>query len=377
MRMHYCIVSEQPIPNLTAALDSRLRADALVLLTSEQMTGCAETLVGVARRHGVECRIVPLSNRLDLEAVARDVEVTLDKEISIDVVLNATGGQKPMSIAAYEVFRSRALPAFYVETNNSVTWLPPKNGRIEELETHLTIEDYLEAYGARVETISRASFTDGRIERLLVERRAEFLDALGFINGLARQAKGSLTARLDGKVSGARKYLLQSMRDAGLLKWDSLEGLVSFPDEQSRSYVVGGWLEHHVFRVVNEHRSTWNAADTAFGVKVARSGESQTLNELDVLVLAHNHLFLVECKTLRPIGARDEEDEIIQALYKLHAVRRVISGLASRAMLVSWRSAEPKHRRRADVFDVRLIDGDDLQSLPQKLALWFAARALR
>lgn len=382
MRTHFCIVSEQPIPNLSAALDSRIRADRLVLLASPEMAERARQLATVASRHGIEVRKVPLRDRLDLAKVAEDVERALD-EVSdgSEVLLNATGGQKPMSIAAYEVFLRQGKRAFYVDTDNSLVCLPPHadRERIADIEPRLRIEDYLEAYGVEVEALARKARDDGGFAAALVEGFSEFGDSLAALNWVGYEARNDL------RVTGIRpdrhnKRALKLARERKLLSWDPEQGVVQFPDEETRRYVAGGWLEQHVFRQIEDHRHEWGVADVAYGVKVkVHGGEALTSNELDVVFLAHNHLYLVECKTKRMQQGKDgeEEDDIAQALYKLHAVRRAIGGLAGRAMLVSWRPAQPYHQRRADVFDVRLLSGADLVTLPLKLQLWCAARRLR
>ncbi len=44
-----------------------------------------------------------------------------------DIALNATGGTKPMSIAAYEAFRAYELPIFYIHPEHDrLIWLHPR-----------------------------------------------------------------------------------------------------------------------------------------------------------------------------------------------------------------------------------------------------------
>lgn len=380
-RVHFCIVSEQPIPNLTAALDSRLRADELVLLASRQMEDRARWIERVANRYGIRCHIIGLGDRADLPGVTRAVADAIVAFDGAEVVLNATGGQKPMSIAAYQVFQSRGLPSVYVETDNSATWLPPHadRERIADIEPRLRIEDYLEAYGVEIEALSRKARNDGGFATALVEGFSEFGDSLAALNWVGYEARNDLRAT-GVRPDKHNKRVLKLALERKLLSWDQAQGVVQFPDEEARRYVAGGWLEQHVFRQIEGHRHEWGVADAAYGAKVkVHGGETLTSNELDVVFLAHNHLYLVECKTRRMQQGKggEEEDDIVQALYKLHAVRRAIGGLAGRAMLVSWRPAQPYHERRADVFDVRLVSGADLVALPLKLQLWCAARRLR
>jgi len=205
MRVHFCIVSEQPIPNLSAALDGRLRADRLVLLTSQEMATRAERLALVASRYGIETVKVYLRERLDLTQVAHDVERALDNAADADeILLNTTGGQKPMAIAAYEVFLRRGHHAFYVDTDNTVVWLPPAKSERLVLDTRLGITDYLDAYGAKVIRLRQDVDPRGALTEELVCRVSTFGPALSVLNGLAASARGGQSTVLTEKQRRSR-----------------------------------------------------------------------------------------------------------------------------------------------------------------------------
>jgi hypothetical protein len=382
MRTHFCIVSEQPIPNLSAALDSRLRADRLVLIASREMQERAERLRRVAGHHGIESDLVVLRDRLDLAKVAEDIERALAAEpANHDVVLNASGGQKPMSIAAYEVFRRRNRRVFYVDTDNSAFWLPPADpGRIE-LETHLTIDGYLESYGADISARHSDADPHADLTAELLRNVERFGSALSVLNALAAKAvEGRQAVLWEGRGrSDAIPQLLKLFRQHGLLEWNRESGAVRFRDRAAMDYVRGGWLEHHVYGLVAERREQLAIHDLARGVEVRfhqRDGEVR--NELDVAFVADNHLFAIECKTRRyTVRPNDEEDELTAALYKLYTLGRNLGGLAGRMMLVSWNVARPYHRERAATLNIRLLAGGDLGRLPDLLAQFRIARQTR
>lgn len=148
-RAQFCIVSGQPIPNLAAALDARLRPERVVLFVSREMQTQAQRLQKVLQRHGLYVHRYDLVNRLDLRQVSADVKTCL-AECGGDAMLNATGGQKPMSVAACRVFMEHGLPVFYVETDNTLTWLNPSHEPGFALATRITLIDYLESYGYRI-----------------------------------------------------------------------------------------------------------------------------------------------------------------------------------------------------------------------------------
>ena len=67
------------------------------------------------------------------------------------IALNATGGTKPMSIAAYEVFRTFGLPIFYVHPEQDrLIWMHPSGRPAVDLANRLDLEPFLRAHGASV-----------------------------------------------------------------------------------------------------------------------------------------------------------------------------------------------------------------------------------
>lgn len=382
MRTHFCIVSEQPIPNLSAALDSRLRADRLVLLTSPEMRERAQRLGAIAHRHGIASVIVDLKDRLDLEKVSKDIERALDgPDGTPEVWLNATGGQKPMSIAAYEVFRRRGHPAFYVDTDNTAVWLPPAPPGRFILETHLAIEDYLGAYGADVLARNTESDPHETLTAELVRNVSRYGSALSVLNALAANADQGRQAMLkDGqRRSPEIRQLLELFRKHGLLEWKDKTGEVRFLNLAAMDYVRGGWLEHHVFGQIEKSRERLRIHDLARGVEVRiRQRDGEVKNELDVVYLADNHLFAIECKTRRYSARQgDDEDELTAALYKLYTLGRNLGGLAGRMMLVSWNPCKPHHTERARTLNIRLVSANDLPKLPTWLEMSRQARQTR
>jgi hypothetical protein len=372
---HFCIVSGQPIPNLAAALDSRPRPKQAVLLATAEMTLRAERLSKVLERCGVRPVVRPLTDRLNLACVGEDVERVLAELGGEGAVLNATGDQKPMSIAAYEVFRSRGLPAFYVETDNTLTWLHPQERPGFELESRLGIRDYLDAYG--YEEVSRdAGQGDGDegLTAMLVNFAAAGDRALRTLNRAAHEAKDNLLeSRLKAGDLGSPQVLgfFRLLARHGVLELDPGSGRVRFVDEGRRAFANGGWLEQHVAAIVAAHRREWGVSELALNLQVRSA--TGVPNELDVAFLASNHLHIIECKTRAVREADDDADELTQMIYKLDSVRQV-GGLVARAMLVSWFVVRPRHRSRADISDITLVSGSGLRKLPQHLAAWISER---
>lgn len=371
---HLCIVSGQPIPNLAAALDSRLRPQRVVLLTSSEMGDRAARLESVLARHGIKACRWPLADRLNLARVRQDVETCLRQFGEEGAVLNATGGQKPMSIAAYDVFRTRGLPVFYVETDNSLTWLHPQEERGFELESRLMLGDYLGAYSyGETSRDSGKGYQNDALALHLTNLAGISSRGLATLNWVASEAREGLkSVRLTPgqlAMNGIRR-LFRNLSQQDVLLFDDRTGIIHFPDEPRRAFANGGWLEQHVATILTAHRDAWGIADLASNVQVRTdAGNPPVPNELDVAFLARNHLYIVECKTRQPRGDDGETDELTQMLYKLDSIRK-IGGLVARPMLVSWYIARPWHKERAKLSDIVLVSGSALHNLPQHLEAW-------
>ncbi|TAL46262.1 MAG: DUF1887 family protein, partial [Methylovulum sp.] len=91
-------------------------------------------------------------------------------------------------------------------------------------------------------------------------------------------------------------------------------------------------------------------------------------NELDVVFLKNNRLYLIECKTHNDKSKADGKNT--DALYKLDSLKDLMGGLQAKAMLVSFNRLNDSDRRRADDLRIDVCAGTDLAQLPQKLTDW-------
>lgn len=94
-------------------------------------------------------------------------------------------------------------------------------------------------------------------------------------------------------------------------------------------------------------------------------------DELDVAILAHNRLHLVECKT-RDLG---DEGGAAGALYKLDALTS-LGGLNTASLLVSYRKLAAGERRLdSKDLGIQTCVGSQLANLRGTLIKWIKTRA--
>ncbi len=196
---HLYLVSAQATPNLTPALDPATRPRRVILLVSADMRGRARWLETVLTARGTRVESWGIDDPWDLERIQTQILELLEREKDQvargTLALNATGGTKTMSIAAYEAFRAYDLPIFYVHPERDrLIWLHPGGMPARDLENRLRLEPFLQAHGARVTHLTREGIPPhlSDLTHWLASQARTFAPVLGTLNYLARVA-ASLT----------------------------------------------------------------------------------------------------------------------------------------------------------------------------------------
>ncbi|MGF1645162.1 MAG: hypothetical protein ACFCUJ_16110, partial [Thiotrichales bacterium] len=152
MTKHLYLVSGQATPNMTPALDSVMRPDEVILLVSPNMRIRADWLEQVLKEStGVKVSRWTIEHPWDIEHIRDHLLDLLTQHEHEEIILNATGGTKPMSIAAYDVFRTLDKPVFYVHPEkDQIIWLHPPGRPRQQLADRVRIPHFIQAHGLRV-----------------------------------------------------------------------------------------------------------------------------------------------------------------------------------------------------------------------------------
>ncbi len=372
---HVCLVSGQPLPNLIPLIDPKLGVKRAILLVTPDMEQRADWLKAVLQPRGIAVEIRKLTDAWDFEGAQSEIMELLDAQETSDadagIALNATGGTKMMSIAAYEAFRAYELPVFYVHPErDELVWLQPGEQPPRELADRLKIEPFLQAHGARVESDPRRSVANAdalAVARDLVERIEEYGDAIGQLNWLSENARRASLRAIIKEPRPGLEEVIDIFATRSYIQWQGNDRF-SFPDGESLAFVMGGWMEVYVFDEVRRLRDAHpRIHDVAWGVNVNREQRgNQIPNELDVVFLHNNRLHIIECKTRR-FREEGEDSAGAEALYKLDALRDLMGGLQARAMLVSYRDLPDHDRTRAADLGIAVCAGAQLRNLKQHL----------
>ncbi|RKZ70798.1 MAG: DUF1887 domain-containing protein [Candidatus Parabeggiatoa sp. nov. 1] len=382
--IHVCLVHNTATANVTPALDPDFRPNEVVLVHSpdkEYHAGCLESVLKSA---GVKVSRWPIQDARDVEHIRdRVLKLMIEREKE-DMALNASGGTRPMSIAAYEIFKEFGKPIFYVHSDTDyVSWLNRRDFPSFNVADRIKLPAFLQAHGAEVSSQGKRSAVPENLRRLtqeLIDQVEYFAKPLGALNWLAQQAKNdlkspSLTERQ--RQRPALNVLIQKFASEGLLTYQN--DCLHFKDEACRFFVNGGWLEAYTYSLVYGLQGELpKIQDVGRSVELCRDSTGKAVkNELDVAFLHNNHLYIIECKTKRFIApkefqaqASDFDTHGADALYKLDTLKWLLGGVRTKVMLVSYHPLSPWDRQRAQDLHIKTCTAQQLGGLKNTLRHW-------
>ncbi len=370
--IHLVLISDQVLPNITPILDDRFKPKQVILLVSDDKQKQADQLEKIYRPRGIQVVRWSLDSPWDIELIRDEVMDLMDKYENKAIALNATCGTKPMSIAAYEVFRSLNKAIFYIHPEKDrLVWLYPDSKSGADLANKIKLKEYLIAHGADEVKVGHTSGVKPAIRELtetLIGNIKDYSSALSTLNYLAGMAvERRLRSPEIGKdKKGDYKFwrLIDHFQQAGLLRIDNNQLL--FPDEEARFMVNGGWLEMYVYACCLNLINKLGIQDVARSIEITRKrGKEEIMNEIDIGLLHNNRLYLLECKT-----KKYKYDEGSEVLYKLDSLREHIGGIQARTMLISVNRLKKHNINRAKELKINYCMNTDLKNLQHIIKKW-------
>ncbi len=361
---HLCLVSDQPVPNLLPALESNpaIKPDRVVLAVSAKMRQKASFLEQAFTARKIACEILDVKDPYNLPELQQTFINWLDPRANEAVVLNVTGGTKPMAIAAQEAFRMAGKPVFYVNiASDEIVWLDASRPSCR-MEKSLPLKTYFQIHG----------YTMDEERRNMPEKWSAFCKEL---TGHATQWQQALAKLNWHAMQAERRDVLDEGRIAdGGSHWDEMmEQLyyneiirdrtrLHFKSAKARAFANGGWIEWQVYETV---RSLAGVIDPTLNLQIADAAGNK--NELDVAFLCRNRLFIIECKTKHlDRNADDFHGPAAEAVYKLDALLKT-GGIRTKGILVSFMPVGANHKHRAEAAGITVIDQGGLPRLKELL----------
>lgn len=367
---HLFLVNDDLIPNITPVLDPAFRPKQVYLMSSAATLNHSIRLKKILMTNGVIVHDLFVNDAWDIEHI-RDRVLELISDFDGEIIaLNATGGTKPMSLAAYEVFRSFDKPIYCVhpETDN-VVWMLPRDRKSFDLADKIKLPLFFTAHDLRIVS-SKSGAISQKLRDLtsqLVSDTEKYSRVLSILNYFASESERTLlspTQRDEHLLDVELQDVIKRLADLGLLTVDSKFRL-RFMSEDARFFVNGGWLEEHVFSLLGGFSSIQDMARNVDFVWDEK--ESPVKNEVDVAFLADNRLYLIECKTKNFECKQSDADEV---LYKLDTLRDYLGGREARAMFVSYNRIPVIHKKRAEELGILVCEGNSIGNIEAAFKGW-------
>lgn len=275
------LVSEQTIPNLQYIKEFPT-FDQYIFISTVKMEDKAKSLniinASQLSKEICEIKVVSEENYIDIRNTLAKLSIDYMDEISV----NCTLGTKVMSIALFDFFRSYPNAKIYYTPIGSNRFKTIISDEINEIFTYnVTIQEYLACYGIRIISSSTPlyDFNSSKIFKSYFEKLNSFQFQI---------------------IDRLRIY-----RDTGLKNINFIEGLDQFLNESGIEfisdgkltkyevrYITGGWFEEWTYYQIMNLFSL-GEGQLALGVNV----EAMAHNDLDVVFIKNNDLYVIECKT--------------------------------------------------------------------------------
>lgn len=294
-----------------------------------------------------------------------------------EYILNATGGTKPMSFIACDVFRN--LPNFsaiYVDSDKDeqLTRFYPQPYLAYPIDQFPSIETYLTAYGFRMAPLTSA--VDLSSFHPLWEHCAIRFNQMNWLfRNLPRNPMGG---RL--YTSGNASYCENNLRllaNLGLIKdiqtmQTSGEFTITYTDHPAVAGLImnNGWIEEYLAWTLKK----MGLEEVIRGVKIIPPSAPDTFAEFDVIARKGARLFLFECKTgIRPLSQ--------ETVHMIESKVRMAAGVFAIPVFVSTRRelhGNQSERLRYSRIHTILQDGlIHLESTLEKILVPFVAAPRR
>ena len=379
MKVLLCLLSDQHVPNLLSV--HHFRPDRLVLVESAVMKRkqTSNYFLTALKLGGLDfgdnCYVQQLEREDDLAAIRHALRQAFARCPGEEWIANLTGGNKPMSIAAYEFFNAVGARLIYVNLPAPNVFLGLDGQVAETCIYRPPIKEFLAGYGFESRKADEAVRQSENRARMwwdcarLIAASDPAPRLLHFSGSPEEKRKQWNRARDKGldmlpeQFGPAAPEVCDAVRACFDLQFagNALKGRL---DKHAVEFLTGGWLEAFLFGLLERHAPALNCWDIRLGICPGKVGASAD-NEFDITFMREYGLAMIECKS----GAQ-EHDPDAGALYKIEAAVRQFRALRVRSYLATTSAnvleagkLKPAIRNRADLYGCRVLVADQIRQL--------------
>ncbi|MEK6591108.1 MAG: DUF1887 family CARF protein [Nitrospinota bacterium] len=338
------LISEQTIPNILVT--AYYKPHILWFITTERSergrrTECIENTLKLKGLlpSPVDIKKVIVDQDSLTDCISK-VESLIEKiHGEVEYIVNITGGNKVMALAAYEIFREirrqKVVIGYMPLGKNEFLQIFPRKRplKIYEIKELLNLEEYLMSYGFIIQNkhwlqeIKAKAISRKEISRWILENYEQLKGVLDF-----------LWERLHKKRRD-KNYKLSETFERELTKIESemlnkhgfeVKGRLISKDitKDEIVYLTGGWFEEYIFNEVYSLVQDGILDDAMIDINI--ESLDGTKNELDIAFMKDNVFYFIECKTL---GGEEELNVIREEVYKKGAISTLLGKGENRGII--------------------------------------------
>ena len=257
--------------------------------------------------------------------------------------VNLAGGSRYLALAVQHLFASYNAKFFYVQTRENLIVSSVFDDSINDnddviipIRYRMSLAEYFKLNGLNHDLHSKQhtpirTFADAQRIFDCFKRRRLSHRAFSAIDQLRVQYRGTRRPIVIHDImfgSPNRREAVPGIREL-LTDFGFVPELPDQLTPKEIDYLTGGWFEEWVYYTLLQ---LVHPQQIALGVRIFRPG-SQHNNELDVVFIKANTLFVVECKT--GVATDHMFNEIV---YKVSALKEVILGMACHSYIFTLKN---------------------------------------
>ncbi|MEO8498612.1 MAG: DUF1887 family CARF protein, partial [Planctomycetota bacterium] len=288
-----------------------------------------------AQPQGHLAQIVSLGQVDDINRVQEALSRACELNPDANWIVNLTGGNKLMALAAFDYFKSRGACLCYIEQSHPRDLIPLDSRSPRAVCNHpVSIAEFLAGYGFELrrspDELQQLEIHDERLwetGRVLAEHSTA--DDLFPFDDKQREKARKKQLEIDAAMLSP---LTLPVREALVSAFgtNSQGSIVLDRTNRAGDFVTGGWLEVFVWGLLAKHSQKLGINDVQHGLKPYRPADVEA-NDLDVaFVDSRLALVMVECKS-----GRQDHGGASDIIYKVDSVIGQSNALKARAILAT------------------------------------------
>lgn len=302
--------------------------------------------------------------------IRRDAAQIAEKLKGSEMVLNYTGGTKPMSVEFVRVFEQACASILYVDTQEEIFWLSkdevptsiPFNFRFR-LDTFFNLKEMAIKSETQDDIITELS----DLTELIFQERKELKKSRlqSFVgHAIKHRVTNEDPNKWKPKLSYQQFHIQNEAEQRVHASWNGIP--ISLEEKQRwLEYFSGAWFEYWCYSVL---KNSGFFDDVRCNIKILPSVQRKPQvfkNEIDVVAIANAVPLYIECKT----GGVDQK-----SITNLDAIRNYYGPKYSQGLLVSLKPLKSKVlKEKIEDYHLGLVEGP--QNIREKI-LDFATKTL-